>query len=54
MRGAAVGLIVAVLVVGGSMLAARAETSLRSAASWTEHPVDAPPLVHGWVGGAIP
>jgi len=34
--------------------AARAETSLRSAASWTEHPVDAPPLVHGWVGGAIP
>jgi pyrimidine-nucleoside phosphorylase len=34
--------------------AARAETSLRSAASWTEHPVDAPPLVHGWVGAATP
>jgi pyrimidine-nucleoside phosphorylase len=34
--------------------AARAETSLRSAASWTEHPVDPPPLVHRWVGGATP
>jgi pyrimidine-nucleoside phosphorylase len=34
--------------------AARAETLLRSAASWADEPVDPPPLVHGWVGGATP
>ena len=34
--------------------ATRAETLLRSAASWTAQAVDPPPLVHGWVGGATP